>query len=312
MIPRVGRINFHTWYETVDRDGDIVYTALIHLENLPADGRSARRSVVEHHLTEALRRFMQVHRSDRAPGFVRSALFQSGLNRHLERWYRDHTTDTHGDWDINVPVCFHRRRDLDATPETLNVIDRVSIDSRLDPVPPRDIVEENIDDVIERLIRQCGPENAMARMIRRWRRGEISEVQAKYLDHAWAYSYARMAREDPTRIDQGGRDIRITFETRIAHSQGSISARLAALTTVVDAMTSANRYIHDSLRIMRAGSPPRETLSPARVVDLRDWVQRRIDLAGSVYYELTHNVTRCEWQRPRFFTVLTDTRRYRV
>ena len=102
----------------------------------------------------------------------------------------------------------------------------ITIDSRSTPPPPPgrlDQIHERVDEVLEELERQCGGEDAMSRLIRRWR---------------------------------AGLDIRVFFERRIG-GESNLQQRMQALHQVVlNAMSRANRYIHRELELIRAGRLP--------------------------------------------------------
>jgi hypothetical protein len=320
MGPDVRQIDAQTRLTVTDRDQGLIMAVIVTIERLPGDQRGARIEDIENHLIAALRFLMQSHRGggpDRAPGFVHSMSFRSSLNQYLQSWYASHRPNIRGEWTVEVPIRLHRRFEAPGAtdPGNQSVIDNVTvIAGPAPPPPPRgriDTIYERTDEVLDRLDRDCGDRNAMSQLIQRWRRGEINQQQAAYLIYPWVYNYVRMARSDPRTPDSGAVDIRRLFEER-AGGSSNLEERVRALqSAVVDGINRANRYIHDQLELINAGSPPREAFSPDRVLTIRDWIYNRSYLSGSVYHALQGQSGPCaSWLNIRYYSILSDYRRH--
>ena len=269
-----------------------------------------RRVEVENHITAALARVME---RERPAGMVRSMPFSSELTRWLQAWAVSQRPGPRGEWSVEVPVQIHRRGETGGAPG--GNVDRITIPGMPLPGPPPpgriDIQHQRVDEVLDELERRCGRDNPMSLLIQRWRAGQISASQAKYLNEPWAQEYIAMARYNPTIPEARAQDIRARFQSAILEDV-PMETKIARLQSITQQnINPANRYIHERLLELRAGLRPRDEYSPERVLSLRAWVQRKAYEQGSVYNVLPHeNPARCSWQRINFYTVLSDRNNY--
>lgn len=303
-------INARTVVVVTDRDQGIVHGVRVIIQSVPEEGMN---DDVNTQLIAAMRRLAQSPREggpDRGSTLVNASVFQAELREYLEAYRRTESAGIRGEWTVEVPIRIYRLWETEERdPVQANVIERIHIDERRAPVPPPGVIDsmyERIDEVLDELQEECGGEDPMSRLIRRWRNGHLTGEQARYIDRNVAQQYARMSDAMPATVVTQALDIRELFRQRLTTETG-LPLRVEALRQLVpNSINAANQFIADNERIMACGGQVQPMFVPDRIHDLKHFVEDQRSMMGSVYHELEVNAGPCRWQWIDYYDLLED------
>lgn len=312
MIPDRLQLNAQTLIVVTDRVSGIVHAIRVYITGLRTSDEESLQDLVNEQLIAVMRRLAQSPRHggpDIGLRRVDNAVFQGALREYLEAWQRVERPTIRGEWNVEVPIRIHRLWETEERdPVQANVIRQITIDERRQPPPPPGVIDqahERIDEVLDAVEAECGGEDPISRMIRRWRNDHIDAAQSRYLDEMTARSYAHMSDAQPATVFTHSLDIRVTFRNRIT-TETSCDLRVAALREIIpNGINRANRFVADQERVLAQGGQIQPTFVPGRVHDLRDFIREQRGRLGSVYHEFEVDRGPCEWQWINYYDLFS-------